>query len=205
MEATAIPGILGKWWFWLAIMPAFLAVLYCARRKYPASFVRFGASLAKHQKAIAGVANVIIVFSVVLFLGLWLSIPVRAALEAWSEPEPMRTMELRSTWSSGLLLMAVWSGQASLFLGWLSPFHSNLTRRKRVILLTLCLLPIGFTAVVLAGDSTGDRRSTIQLCALASWPGWVMNAPAILLGQHFADFVRRIFCKLRSVPTDVSS
>ena len=207
MVATAIPGFLYEDWFWLAILLGLFILLRFAKRRgrYPPPFPRIAAFLTRHQKHIVRATDLFIVVSVVLFGGFLLSFLVTDMVKALSAPLPVRATRLQYTWLGGLGAMIFWSGMAALLIGLLSPFHSNLTRRKRVFLLLLCLLPVALTALALATASADVRWSMIQLGAAACSPGWIVNAPPILVGQHCIDFGRRILCKLHLVSSDLSS
>jgi hypothetical protein len=204
MPATTTPQIFFQQWFWWLILLGLLILLYLARsrRRYPPPFPGAGAFFTKHRRVIVRATDLCAVVVVLLLGGFLLSFPVRDMVEALSKPQPLQAMELRFAWSFGLMTMIFWSGQAAFLIGLLSPFHSNLTRRKRIFLLLLCLLPVVLTALVLATGFAGARWSTIQLGAVACFPGWFVNAPAILWGQPIVHTVWRIMRELRLTSSD---
>jgi hypothetical protein len=207
MAGAAIPQVFYQQWFWFLIVLGLAVLLRFVKSsgRYPPPFPRTGAVLSKHQKGIVRAVDLFIVVSVVLFGGFLLSFLVGDVVAALSAPQPIRAMELQSAWSGGLVGMIFWSGLAVPLIGLLSPFYSDLTKRKRFFLFFLCLLPAAFTALALVAVSADIRWPMVQLGAIACLPGWIVNGPPILVGQHVVDFVRGVLSKLHLVSRDSSS
>lgn len=128
--------------------------------------------------------------------------PIHEICDAWaasSEPAEVRAAMISSS-CAGLV---VWSGLTSATLGFLSFFQSNLTRRKRIVLLVLCLLPAFFTAMAPLVGPAEDWRLSIQLGVLLSGPTWVVNGPGALTGLSLSEVLWRVMVRLRLASGDL--
>jgi len=196
MVVMAIPGILYKEWFWLVMLLCLVAALSFARRKYPARSPSESKFFSRHKQTIRRAADLFLVACVVLITCPVLLISVQSIFDTASLPQPIRAMGLEA-YSAGLsIVFMLWSGLVGFVIGQLSTFQSNLTRRKRIVLLVMCLLPVAFMLAALATVIAELRWSIIQICVGVSWPSWVVNASAILTGEGFFRRLWWIKCKL---------
>jgi hypothetical protein len=202
MVAMAIPGILYEEWFWLVMVLCLVAALTFVRRKYPPRSPSESKFFNRHKQTIRRATDLFIVVCVVLITCPVLLISVESISDAASLPRPVRAIGLNA-YSAGLSIMFMfWSGAAGLMIGQLSTFQSNLTRRKRIVLLAICLLPVAFMLTALATIGAELRWSIILICVGVSWPSWLVNASAVLTGQHFFRRLWWIMCRLRLASGD---
>ena len=117
------------------------------------------------------------------------------------ESEPFRTMSLQSDRMFLFSILTMWSGITGFCFGNLSIFHSNITKKKRIILLIVCLLPIAFTAIQVLLGYTESHWSTIQLCLYSLLASWIINMPAVLIGKSFFELLEDILKKLKLIPS----
>ncbi len=198
--SAVITEILYKHQFWWGTWLVLAVVIYLARRRSPAPFPKVGKFFAKHKADIAKTIDIFVVCVVLLWSYLLLYV-VRKDFCVLSESEPIRTMSLRLDWMFLFSLLIIWSGISGFSVGFLSIFQSNLTKVKRTILLTVCLLPIVFTAVFAILQMSGDTKEStwmiVQLCIYCSAGSWIINMPAVLVGKDFFKFSGDILQKVR--------
>jgi hypothetical protein len=196
MAPTAFPEILYEIWFWLVVWLSLAVAICFARRKSPTPFPRIGEFLARHQRGVTRVLDILLI-SVVLLWSLFLPGAVKDLFNALSHPEPNRTVLLRGAWTFLFTFLIIWSGISGFFVGLLSVFQSDLTKIKRILLLILCLFPVVFTVLHVLTDIAESPWLAVQICFYCSAGSWIINAPAILVGQHFFQISGSILRKLK--------
>jgi hypothetical protein len=117
--------------------------------------------------------------------------------EGWA-----RQMQLRFAWLFFLGGMTIISVFGVAMIGLLPVFQTNVTRFKRIVLLILCLLPLGFFLPSEAMAPSESGWIAVKSAPGCSVPGWVVNGPAILTGQPFLAVVWRVMRALRLLSCD---
>jgi len=199
MISAAIPDILYKEWFWLPIAVSLIVVALFARRKgSPPPFLRMREFFARHQRTIIKISDILSISLVLFFLAFLLLFPLRIVFDSLSDPKPIRTMDLQVACSFLFTSLTFWSVFSGLAIGSLSFFLTNLTKKKRVILLLVCLLPVIFTILEVLTGIPETRWSTIQLGLYSSLVIWGINAPTIIVGKHLFVILSEIGRKIKS-------
>jgi len=202
MVAMAIPGILYKEWFWLAILLCLMATLSFVRRKHPPRRPNESKFFDRHKQTIRRATDFFLIACVVLITCPVLLISVQSIFDTASLPRLIRATGFEAYSVALSVMLMFWSGAAGFMIGQLSTFQSNLTERKRILLLVICLLPVVFMLTALAMDVAGLRWSIVLICVGVSWPSWLVNASAIVTGQHFYRRLWWIMCRLRLASGD---
>ncbi len=191
----AVPKILFNMWFWYVLI-AVIIVINFIWGKTPAP-KEPGKFFLKHQKAITKITDIFVICIVLLFGCALLTFPVRSMYESLSESEPVRSINLHFAIASFFMRMTIVTGFSGVFIGMLSVFQVNLTRMKRTILFTICILPILFLVLRFMTDTTQKPIQLLQICIGTSSASWIINFPAIFFGIHFFSVAQKILCKLR--------
>jgi hypothetical protein len=98
---------------------------------------------------------------------------------------------------STFIFLTVWAGVSGFFIGNLSIFQLSITKKKRIILLIACLLPIVFTILHVLNDFTESRWLAVQICIYSSALSWIINIPAVLTGKSFSEILGNIIHKVK--------
>lgn len=204
MVMGSLPQMLSQGWFWLAIMAGLLVVVHFVRKKYLGPPPKSREFLNTHRKA---VTKVIVMATDTLLIGTVLfgcTIFLSALREDFRVlhdplyPQAIRSMHLSLLFAD----VVVWSGVLSTLIGPLSFFQSNLTKFKRIILLTVCLLPALFTVPALLTSPAENRGVVLLLGVVFSAPSWIENGLSVVTGQPLFDIVWGIMRKLHLVSGD---
>ena len=189
-------------------MIALLIPIYFLRSKHQLPPPKTSRFYLKHKKAIYKITDI---FLILVILFGWVPIiymSTSSALESIfnrpSKAEPL-SESLRFALAFFLIPAIPISGISGGLIGFLSIFHRNLTKAKRIILFIISLLPITFTTLLLLvnyQEKPQDSWLTIKL-GLGSLVGcWLINGPAIITGKHFFRVSWALLCKLRLASGD---
>ncbi len=195
MLSLTIPKVFFSNIFWFAIIIPLLIAIYLLRRKHPPPPPKPSRFFAKHKESIRKILDAGIILLVVLMLLSFFDISRRFL----DEPEyhgqrPNLDVSVQQlirstrqlTWSYLLILLTVFWGLCAFWIGLLSYFHKDLTKRKRIFLLIICLLPAIFTALNLATGPSEIRWNIIKSGLISLGACWFFNGPAIIIGKHFS-------------------
>lgn len=202
MVALTIQEIFFEEWFWWIIWIPLLIAIYFLRRKHPLPPPKPSSFFIKHKETIKKITDVGLICIVLIGCLLLLPFPIIQIFHSLNEPKEIRATDLHFAWSSLLMSLITVSGHSSMFIGFLSVFHQNLTKHKRIFLLSICLLPIAFTALELLTGMVKMPWTTIRICIYNSTGSWIVNAPAIFLGKHFFPVSWNIMRKLNFASGD---
>jgi len=197
MILVTVLKILFNIWFWFALI-AVIIVIHFFWGKTPAP-KKPSKLFLKHKKTVTKATDIFIICLVLMVTCVLLARPIYWIHQALSELEPVRSAELQFATLTFLVMITVVTGFSGAFIGMLSIFQSKLTRTKRVVLLSVCLLPIAFSALSFFTDPAQRPTQIINICLRASLTSWVVNFPAIFFGIHFISITQKILCKLRLV------
>jgi len=205
MISLSIPKILFNTWLWIALMAIVIVIRFFYGKTPPSP--QQSKFFTKHKKTINKISDICIVCLVLVFCLLLVYVLVIPIIDTLSFPQKIRAIDICFACAPSLILAIPTSGLSGVVIGFLSVFHSNLTKRKRVILLIICLLPLAFTILVFTVTVllTGDIEEPwllIKLGLIYSLLCWIINGPAIIIGKHFLPVWWNIMCKLRLVSGD---
>lgn len=206
-----IPKVFFSNIIWFAIIIPLLIAIYLLKRKHPPPPRKPSKFFTKHKESIRKISDACIILLVVLMLLSFFDIS-RFFLD---EPEyhgqrPILDVSvqqlIRSTRqlvrSAFLSVFTMLWGLCAFWIGLLSYFHKDLTKRKRILLLIICLLPAVFTALNLATGPSDIRWDIIKSGLGSLTLCWIFNGPAIITGKHFPLVFHNILRKLHLVSGD---
>lgn len=102
--------------------------------------------------------------------------------------------------SINFLLLSVYSTWAIIMASLLSFFHKNLTIKKRIILIAMCLIPLFLWLMYFLFDSHQDNSHAFKFLYGILFSLTFINGPPIILGKPFAEFFSRLFSKIPFFP-----
>lgn len=202
MILLSISKIFFNAWFWLTFVAIIIAIHYFWGKTPPPP--KPNKFFTKHKKTITKITDIFLVCTV-LFLCLILIFPVSQVFRALSEPQPIKAIDLHFAWVIFFTYMIIISGQTGVLIGFLSVFHSNLTKVKRVFLTIISLLPILFTVLLLLTGPVGEPGypwSVVKFGVVSLISCWFFNGPAIIVGKHFLQVAWTVMRSLRLVSGD---
>ncbi|MHC4239845.1 MAG: hypothetical protein ACYSUC_08850 [Planctomycetota bacterium] len=130
-----------------------------------------------------------------------MSMPISELRRASSESDPIELSDIRWLFSVFVLFMIPWSGVGGAAAGFFSFFQAALTKAKRLILLTICLIPLILMVLLLLIEPTGhDSWVIIRIGCLYSAPSWMINAPSIIFGKHWFQLASTFLERLGVMP-----
>ncbi|MGA2172112.1 MAG: hypothetical protein ABSG82_03740 [Sedimentisphaerales bacterium] len=184
MFLDKMPKVFFNAWLWIGIAAVLLAIRYFFGKpqqpRKPSEFY------LKHKKTIMRTTDV---FLILVILFGWIPL-------IYSNELIMGSVAVFAVWGT------ITSGISGGLIGLLSVFQSNLTRRKRLILFVVSILPVCFTILALM-TVRFDEPETIWLTAkLGFWASvfcWLINGSAIITGQRFTRIVWSLMRKLKLV------
>ena len=148
--------------------------------------------LAKYEKTIVKICDIFVICVLLLAVGWSFTFCLRTFLQRPSAPY-IQESSFRYDICACLMLLTVFSGMSAVLVGALSCFHTSLTRRKRLILMIVCLMPMVMTIIHLAIDpGTINPWRIIKLGLGFSWPCWFFHGPAIVLGKSFSTLMSQL-------------
>ena len=189
MTSLTIPKIFFNSWFWFALIAIIIAIHYFwGKTPSPPKPSKF---LTKHKKIIYKIGDIFLI-SIVLFgwvpiIYMSTSIALKSVFNLSSTLEPLPE-SLRFALAFFLMPAIPISGVSAMLIGLLPVFQSNLTKVKRIILLTISLLPIVFAVLLLLTspiEKPAYTWSVIKLGLGFMLGCWLINGPAIIIGKHF--------------------
>ena len=198
MVSTIIPKILFNQYFWFIIAFGLIVMIHFACKKSPPPFPRAGKSIEKRTKRITTILDILLISLIILWSYIMFSF-VRGVYRASHEPESIRAIFQQSDLTITFALLIIWSGSSGSFVGYLSVFHSNITIRKRIILLIVCSLPIVFTILQMLTGYTESYWLTIQLCLVCSMLSWAVNMPVVITGSSSYELLAEILKKVKLI------
>ncbi len=200
--------ILFNIWFYLGLMAAIIIINYFWGK--PLVVAKQGKFFSKHEETIRKVADIVIVCIIIIFV-LFLFYPIKMFLESLTIFNETQTSEHASKLSILLidlyllLINLIWFfGMVAFFTGLLSVFQKNITKTKRLILFIISILPLVFTISTLPIDPNENCLLTIQLVLDPLIICWLINGPAIILGQPWIKFWFSVMRKLRIVSGELA-
>jgi magnesium-transporting ATPase (P-type) len=110
-------------------------------------------------------------------------------------PEYTQT-NARLAWSVNFMLSFTSLAMVVVMVSFLSPFHKDITFKKRLILIGMCCVPLVFGILYCIFDDTQNYRFYIKLLLGGLFPVVFINWPAILLGKPFVEFFPRLCRKI---------
>jgi len=183
--------------FWVIIAVFFFHQRWCKAKgvKPKPAFNRF----KKHEKRISKWTDIFVV--AVIFLATFshgkslFSDFVRSL----SETDP-RTKEVlvKNSITFSFLTTFFFSISVVIMASWLSPFHQNITLKKRLILTVMCCVPLVFGILYCVFDDTRNYRFYSKLLLGGLFPVLFFNGPAIFLGKSLAELIMPLCNKIRS-------
>jgi hypothetical protein len=198
--SVVLPGFLSKLWFWYVLM-AIIIVIHFFWGKTPAP-KKPNKFFLKHQKGITKSTDIFIIVVASLFSIVLLAFPVRWLCNALTKSEPVHLAYVKFALSTFLVMMTVATGFSGALLGMLSVFQSKLTRTKRVVLLSVCLLPILFSVLSFLAHTSQKPMETVRFCIGVSSASWIVNSPAVFFGVHLFSVAQKILYKLKLIPEE---
>jgi hypothetical protein len=143
----------------------------------------------RHGKTIAWIGNIFLL----LWIGYWFYLAMQIPAQSLStflgeRPHPDNS-HIWMVFSTFLVGMTCFSGVAGASAGFMSIFQCNITKRKRIVLLVICLLPASLTVANLIikpqlGLFSTDSWLIIKLGLLYSFIAWFFNGTTIIFGKH---------------------
>ena len=199
MVSTIIPKILFSQYFWWIIAFALIVAFSFARKKGPPPFPGAGKFFKKHEKSTIKICDIFWICTVLFWssLAFFMLFIFRKELSVPLESEPYRTISLQSDRMFIFSILIMWSGTSGFCVGNLSIFHSNITKKKRMILLIVCSLPIVFTILQVLTGYTESYLSSIQLCLYSLLGSWIINMPAVIVGRSFFELLGNMAKKVK--------
>jgi hypothetical protein len=174
---------------------------------------KYSSFINKHGKKVILIGNVCLLFGIGFWFYISMLLSIDALNKAMADKQPISQFAIRCIVSLFLVGMIMFTGIAGAFVGCLSAFQYNITRKKRIILLIICLLPAFLTIADLIiqpqfSPSSNDYWLIIKLGLLYSSITWLSNGITIIFGKHFLTFAsvaaKKIlsFQKHRSISPD---
>jgi hypothetical protein len=190
-----IPKVFFNYWFWIAIIAVIIAIHYIWGNPPPPP--KKSAFYEKHKQAIMRIMDI---FVIALILSGWLlftyqSISSNVKLMLKGTFIPTKELIIDSVASFSIVAI-FWSGMSGVLIGFMSVFQSNLTKRKRLILLVISILPIGFTILA----SCINKPLTLWSIGLIYLTYClIINGPAIIAGKHITQVGWLLMRKLKLI------
>ena len=181
MVSTIIPKILFSQYFWWIIAFALIVAFRFARKKGPPPFPGAGKFFKKHEKSTIKICDIFWICTVLF----------------WSSLAFFMLFIFRKELMFIFSILIMWSGTSGFCVGNLSIFHSNITKKKRMILLIVCSLPIVFTILQVLTGYTESYLSSIQLCLYSLLGSWIINMPAVIVGRSFFELLGNMAKKVK--------
>jgi hypothetical protein len=186
-----------EWPLWVLYGVAILVSLYLARRMRKKGLDPYPTreKFEKHKKTIDKVTNifcggVIILAAAVMIFGI--SLPLREIINPIAPlDEKTQILEL------GLVFMQLtwFLGLTSFFIGMTTYFQQNLTKKKRIILLIVSIVPVCFF-ITWAFIDDGTPSLTKLKFAFSYCSGIaIINGPGIVSGTSFFELATKIYNK----------
>jgi len=206
-----IPKILSNGWFWLAIAVPIIAIHYFFGK--PPQPRKINPFFEKHKRTIARTGDAFLILVILLgwvpLIYMSISMSVESVCKYTHIPTNILLTSSVTFFAIGATAL---SGGSGVLLGLLSVFQSNLTKRKRLILLAVSVLPICFTILAILAirfespqiitEKSQAIWSMVKMGLMALVTCWIFNGPAIIMGRHFIRVAWDIMRKLRWVYED---
>ena len=161
--------------------------------------------LQKHEKQIAKWSDIFIISIVLLGAFFYFSI-LFVINNNMPTDIPDEHSNARLSLSVNSLFLFIYFSIAVTLTSLLSPFHKNITIKKRLTLIAMCSVPLIFGVLYCAFDSNQNVYLRIKLLTSVLLPVLLINGPPILLGRTFFEFSQRLFRKIPlpwfRIPTD---
>ena len=152
--------------------------------------------LQKHERQISKWSDIFIVSFILLGAFFYFSILfVIKSNSTTNIPDEYSNTHL--SLSVGSLLLFFYFSIAVTLASLLSPFHNNITIKKRFTLMAMCGIPLAFGVLYCVFDSNQGIYLRIKLLIGTLLPILFINWPPILLGKSFSEFFPRL---LRKIP-----
>jgi len=200
MVSTIFPKILFSQYFWWTIAFVLIVAFIFVRKKSPPPFPGTGKSIRKlckkHEKRITKIFDIFVICLVLLWSYILLPI-VWIDLKNPIESDSTRTLVQHLGFMCSFIWLTIWSGISGFWIGFLSIFHLNITIKKRITLLTVCLLPIIFTILQLLTDIIESPWLIVQVCFFFSIGSWIINMPAVIVGKSSFELLGNMVKKVQ--------
>jgi hypothetical protein len=146
--------------------------------------------IGKHGKKITLIGNVFLFFWIGFLFYISMLLPIDTLHKAMADKQPISQFAVHCIISLFLVGMIMFTGVAGAFAGCLSVFQYHITRKKRIVLLIICLLPAFLTVANLIikpqfGLFSADSWPIIKLGLLYSSIAWLFNGTTIIFDKHF--------------------
>jgi hypothetical protein len=196
MVSTIIPKILFSQYFWWIIAFILIVAFLFVRKKSPPPFPGTRKFFKRHEKRFTKITDflaicMVLLWSYIFLLFVWDDI--RNPIESESTQTFIQQLGFMSTF----IFLTIWSGISGFWIGLLSIFHSNITTKKRIILLIVCLLPIIFTILQLLTYIIESPWLIIQVCFFFSIGSWIINMPAVIVGKSSFELLGNMVKKVK--------
>jgi len=196
-----MPNMFFSTWFWISIAAGLISIYYLFNKSSPPP--KKNAFFEKHKRAINCANDIFLIFVIlsgwILLIYMSVSLGVKPMLEGAHIPTNDLIM-------GSVTVFAVWgtimSGMSGGLIGLLSVFQSNLTKRKRLILFSVSILPACFTIMSLMTDRFDEPETIWLTLKLGFWASvfcWFINGSAIITGQRFIRNAWLLMRKLKLV------
>lgn len=153
--------------------------------------------LIKHEKQISKWTDIFII--AIILLGAFAYCSMLFIFNSNTPPDIPAEYSQTNTHLSlsvNFLLLFVYFSMAVTMASLLSPFHKNITIKKRIILIGMCGIPMVFGLLYCALDDLHEIHFYIKLLVSGLLPILFINWPLIILGKPFTEFFPRLFRKI---------
>lgn len=196
MVSSVIPKILFNQNFWWIIAFVLIVAFLFVRKKSPPPFPGAKKFFKRHEKRFTKITDLLVICMVLLWSYIFLPF-VWDDIRNPMESESTQTLIQQLGFMSTFIFLTIWSGISGFWIGLLSIFYTNITTKKRIILLIVCLLPIIFTILQLLTDTLESPWLIIQACFYFSIGSWIINMPAVIIGKSSFELLGSMVKKVQ--------
>jgi hypothetical protein len=201
MFLDKMPNIFFNSWLWIGIAAVLIGIHHFLRKSLPPP--NKSVFFEKHKRAINHTTDIFLIFVILFGWILLIYKSVSPGVKLMLKGTHIPTNELIMDSVGVLAIVAtIISGISGGLIGLLSAFQSNLTKRKRLILFFVSILPACFTIMSLMAhrfDEPGTIWLTLKLGFWASVFCWFINGSAIITGHRFIRNAWLLMRKLKLV------
>lgn len=168
----------------------------CQKRNIP--FTKPFAGMEKYQKRISKAMDYFLITIILLAVVVWVPIIFRM-FWIW-DPDPLvQQCLLEHQLPLGFQILSFLSGLITLLFGLLSPFHTNITIQKRLVL--LAMVSVSFCCFLFYFVSAGleINKAHIKPFVFFTVPVLLIYLPPIGWGKSFAEFYPLLVNKVLSL------
>jgi hypothetical protein len=196
-------------WFWnvlaLTIFVIVNIILWVYQRRCKKKGIRPKRPferLKKYEKRVSRLMDIVIV--AVILLGAivcgFLICGIFIIDRSLGMPSEYVQMDTRLYLPVIFLILSGHSTWAVIMASLLTPFQKNITIKKRIILLVMCIIVVLLWVLYFLSCSQKDYSRDLKLLYGALFSLVFINWPAIILGQPFVEFFPRLVSKIPFFP-----